>query len=80
MRCIKPNDVKSPSLFDEKRVGHQVSEMNPHGPHASLSFIRRRILLKMYPESEGFRENFFNENIFRHLTGGLSGADGKFAR
>jgi len=24
VRCIKPNDVKSPSLFDEKRVGHQV--------------------------------------------------------
>ena len=24
VRCIKPNDVKSSSVFDEKRVGHQV--------------------------------------------------------
>lgn len=25
VRCIKPNDVKSPALFDEERVKHQVS-------------------------------------------------------
>lgn len=45
-------------------------------------FYRKCIITNLYdsPESEGFRENFFNENIFRHLTGGLSGADGKFAR
>jgi myosin-1 len=24
VRCIKPNEVKSPSLFDEERVKHQV--------------------------------------------------------
>lgn len=25
VRCIKPNDVKSPTLFDHERVGHQVA-------------------------------------------------------
>lgn len=24
IRCIKPNEVKSPSMFDEERVKHQV--------------------------------------------------------
>lgn len=25
VRCIKPNDIKSAAVFDEKRVSHQVS-------------------------------------------------------
>ena len=24
IRCIKPNEIKSPSAFDDKRVEHQI--------------------------------------------------------
>ena len=29
VRCIKPNEVKSPSAFDDKRVEHQIRSVIP---------------------------------------------------
>ena len=31
VRCIKPNEVKSPSAFDDKRVEHQIRSDIPSG-------------------------------------------------